>query len=100
MITGKNYDRKITVEHVQQPTSVTCVHACLSMVTGVPVEEYIKRFGDHATGEDTEAVALVEAGVFPKAVPHSGPHPFPLEGIYLVSAPQLELIRENAPTCR
>ena len=81
--------RELKVKQVQQPTAHTCVHACLSMVTGVPVEEYIERFGDTALGQNEETVALVENGIFPVAVPYYAPHPFPEFGVYFVTAPSV-----------
>lgn len=35
------------VEPISQPNNRTCVHTCLSMVTGIPMEDIIYAFGDH-----------------------------------------------------
>lgn len=78
------------IKHVQQPTPVTCVHACLSMVTGVPVDSLIERFGNQALAFDAEATVLVEHRIFP--IKTTGDHrTFPFTGLYLVSAPSLNL---------
>jgi len=83
----------IEVEHVQQPTAHTCVHACLAMVTGLPVEHYIERFGDDGTGLGyTETtLGLIESKVLQTPIPLGAPHPFPLYGAYVISAPSLNL---------
>lgn len=93
MIRGIGDESEIAVEHMQQPSATSCVHTCLSMVTGIPVEQYITRFGDdgQGLGNKEETVALVEAKVFPIAVPHVAPHPFPMPGVYLVSVPSLNI---------
>lgn len=33
--------------YLTQPNDVTCVHTCLAMVTGIPIEDIIYAFGDH-----------------------------------------------------
>lgn len=83
--------KTILVKHVKQPTAHTCVHACLAMVTGVPVPEYIERFGDQGLTYSNTAIALVESKLFPMPVPHGGPHPFPVCGVYFISVPSLNL---------
>lgn len=83
--------REIEVSHVQQPTAHTCVHACLSMVTGVPIEEYIERFGDNGLSFEEETVALVEDSIFPVRMPSDAPHEFPNTGVYFVSVPSLNM---------
>ena len=36
---------KKDMEHIQQPTATTCVHACLAMLAGVSVEGVIEKYG-------------------------------------------------------
>jgi len=74
----------------QQPNDHTCVHTCLSIVTGIPVDELIERFGDHAIGFDEIATVLVEHGLFPRETTIES-HPFYRSGIYFVSVPSLNL---------
>lgn len=80
----------IKVTPLQQPTPRTCCHTCLAMVTGEPVEALIERFGDRPLGFAEEACVLIEHGIFPVDATGS-PHEFALEGVYLVSAPSLNL---------
>ena len=47
----------------KQPTSVTCVQACLAMALDVPVSEVIERFGCDAMNQQTLIHALSECGV-------------------------------------
>lgn len=77
----------IKFKFVQQPTPRTCVHACLSMVTGVPVESLIERFGDTGLLFECEVVVLIENGIFPDTRYHSAP--VYEQGFYLVTAPSL-----------
>ena len=75
----------ITVNFVQQPTAHTCVHSCLSMVTGVPVNDYIKRFGEAGLSFKETAIALTEAKIFPVLSPvpwSSNGYPFPKRNCY------------------
>lgn len=81
----------ISVEQLQQPGATSCVLTCVAMVTGVPIETYIARFGEGPQSSEVEISALIESGIFPMAIPHGGPHPFPLAGVYLVSVPSLNL---------
>jgi len=78
------------IEHKQQPNDWTCVHTCLSMVTGTPVEELLERFGDHAIGFDEMATVFVEHGIFPEFTTNQH-HPFDRCGVYFVAAPSLNL---------
>ena len=80
----------IEVKLQQQPTPRTCAHTCLSMVTGVPVEDLIERFGDRGLAFPEEACVLIENGIFPVNTTGSH-HEFALEGVYLVSTPSLNL---------
>lgn len=47
----------------KQPTPVTCVHACLAMCLGVPVEDVISVFGDQAMNGQDLIVALTRCRV-------------------------------------
>ncbi len=79
----------IQVQFVQQTSRNTCVHACLSMVTGLPIEGLVGRFGDKGLSFDEEAVVLTELGILP--VPKAGlaSDLFPEQGVYLVTVPSL-----------
>lgn len=80
---------KVNFKFVQQPTPQTCVHACLSMVTGVPVGELVDRFGDKGQPFEVEAAVLIENGIFPDARYSSGTA-MPV-GFYFCSAPSLNI---------
>lgn len=84
---------KIEVRHVQQPTPHTCVHSCLSMVTGIPVNDLIARFGDVGMVDEDKATVLCEEGILPVDVPQMGGalHPLPYAGTYLLSVPSLNI---------
>lgn len=84
---------KIPVRHVQQPTAHTCVHACLSMVTGIPVQDLIARFGDVGMTDEDKATVLCEEGILPVDVPNMGGamHPLPYAGTYMLSVPSLNI---------
>lgn len=82
--------KQIKVTPVQQPTSVTCVHACLAMVTGIPVDDLVERFGDHGIGFDEKATVLVENGIWPVNTTFQ-PHPFSPCGVYIVGTCSLNL---------
>lgn len=71
------------IEHVQQPSSFTCVHACLAMVTGEDVGGLVERFGDHGLSFDEKATVLVEHKIWPVNTTFQ-PHPFDTCGVYLV----------------
>lgn len=82
----------IEVRFVQQPTPVSCVHACLSMVTGVPVRELIDRFGNHGLSNEEQATVLTEMGIVPIPVPQSGgAHPMPYGGANFITVPSLNI---------
>jgi hypothetical protein len=81
----------ISVSFVQQPTPHSCVHACLSMITGIPVESLIERFGDNGLNWAQEVTVLVENKIWPHRNIDAGPHPFPLEGVYLATVPSLNI---------
>lgn len=65
------------------------MHACLSMVTGVPVQHLIDRFGDIGLPLECEIAVLIENGIFPDVRYYLGT-PFP-KGFYLASAPSLNI---------
>ena len=79
------------IKFVQQPTSVTCTHACLSMVTGRHVDELIQRFGNHGIGSEAEAALLTECGFMPVHMNRYAESYFPAIGLYLMSAPSLNI---------
>jgi len=78
---------KIKIQHVQQPTSKTCVHACLSMVTGVPVEDLVARFKDRGLTTMDDYVVLTELGILPVPIDKIMETLFPYYGVYFVSVP-------------
>lgn len=88
----------IKVQPVQQPTANSCVHACLSMVTGVPVEDLIKRFGDRGLGDMEEATVLTEHGILPVEQSGIGRDRFDVSGVYLVTVPSLNYPGKNHRT--
>ena len=83
----------IQLEHVQQPTAKTCVHACLSMVTGEPVASLINRFGDRGLSVEEEITVLTEYGIFPQAVPFT--FSWIVDGVYMLTVPSLNLEGTN-----
>ena len=46
-----------------QPDMKTCVHTCLAMALGVPVERVIERYGGEAMGVDQLCTAFEECGI-------------------------------------
>lgn len=78
------------IKFVQQPTPVTCVHACLAMVTGEDVQSLIDRFGNHGLSFDEKATVLVENKLWPVNTTFQG-HPFDTCGTYLVGTCSLNL---------
>lgn len=85
----------IEVAHVTQPTPHTCAHACLSMVTGIPVQDLIDRFGNHGVGDDVTLAVLTEMGIFPVVMPLSYYDPMILSGVYMVTVPSLNMPGRN-----
>lgn len=85
----------IRVKHVTQPTRYSCVHACLSMVTGVPVMELIERLGEGGLGSDDEAMILTENGILPICLPDFTPHLMPYVGTYFATVPSINLEGTN-----
>lgn len=63
-----SYSLAVEVEHVKQVSTTTCVHACLSMVTGVPIKDLIDRWGSEGLGSGRENVTLTELGLLPEIV--------------------------------
>lgn len=82
----------IQINFISQPTDVTCVHACLSMVTGILVEELVKRFGNKGLSCEEEIVVLTEMGIFPQQISLFGNTLFPEDGIYMASVPSINKI--------
>lgn len=78
------------IKHVQQPSSFTCVHACLAMVTGEDVHGLVERFGDHGLSFHEKATVLVEHKIWPVNTTFQG-HPFDTCGVYLVGTCSLNL---------
>ncbi len=77
---------------VTQPTPLTCVHACLAMVSGRQIQEFIDQFGDGGLNMQQETVALIESRILPHVIQSDGfIHLFPTTGIYLVTVPSLNL---------
>lgn len=81
------------IEHratfVSQPTPNTCVHACLSMVTGVPAYDLIERFGDRPLGIKESRTVLIENGLFP--IDKTVEDVFEYAGVYLATVPSLNI---------
>lgn len=80
---------------VNQINDKSCVHACLSMVTGIPVEKLWERFPRPMWQED-EIVVLVENKIFPVPAAAYGPQ-FLRYGTYMMSVPSLNV--EGALHC-
>jgi hypothetical protein len=60
------------------------------MVTGLPVEHLIERFGDHGLGIDEECTVLTEMGLFPIACNgYAGISFWPYHGVYFITSPSL-----------
>lgn len=81
--------RNIDFSFVQQPTATTCVHACLSMVTGVPVDDLVTRFSGNGLSFHEEFTALVEHGIWPDVITRIDHNQ--QDGFWFVSAPSLNL---------
>jgi hypothetical protein len=58
-----NYDPNRVVTLVTQPTPKTCCHACLSMVSGVPVDELVEKFGNDGMSEQEFIEAISDLGL-------------------------------------
>ncbi len=46
-------------KHFSQPNNKTCVHTCLAMVTGIPLDDIIFAFGDHRGLTEHDQKALL-----------------------------------------
>lgn len=79
----------VPVRFVRQPTSATCVHACLSMVTGIPVADLIARFGDSELDFRQEATVLTENGIYPVPEPLCLGDRLKRPGVYFLTVPSL-----------
>lgn len=80
----------IKIRHVQQISDKTCGHACLSMVTGIPIDELVARFGDLPLGDAEEAVVLTEMGILPVPIIALGGFPgLTHAGAYFISVPSI-----------
>lgn len=78
----------IEVQHVQQPSPVSCVHACLSMVTGIPVNNLLDRFGNHGLDREVKITVLSEMGI--QATPMAEyVSPIIPKGVYFATVPSL-----------
>ena len=80
----------VQVKFVRQPSARTCVQACLSMVTGVPIADLIERLGDRGLDRETETTILTEYGIFPELLPVE--HVWLFSGVYLMTVPSLNLL--------
>lgn len=78
---------------VTQPTPWSCTHACLSMVSGVPVQDIIDEFGEGGMTYKDELKWLVRHDILPAPCLNVGNllHPFPMHGVYIISAPSLNM---------
>lgn len=82
----------IEIHLVTQPTAHTCVHACLSMVTGLPIGTLTDRFGEgHGLSSEEEITVLTEMGILPVAMPEQLGH-WHSAGVYLVTTPSINLL--------
>lgn len=83
--------------HVIQPTAATCSHACLSMVTGVPIEDIIEEFPT-TWGMTHRDVAswLVRHDIMPVSKDSNGiTNPLGTRGSYIVTVASLNLKGRN-----
>jgi len=89
---GAKLTKGLGIKFVQQPTSKTCVHACLAMVTGQPVQDIVLRFGDRGIGAEEEVAFLTENGLLPVPMNRYAKNYFSETGLYLITAPSLNLL--------
>lgn len=82
---------RIQVQMIKQPTKQSCVHACLSMVTGIPVGHIIKRFGSRPLSKNDELIVLTEMGIYPITLPVSVQPLMVLGNIFMVTVPSLNI---------
>ena len=86
---------KIQVQLVKQPTTSTCVHACVSMVTGVPVDDLIKRFGESALTKERELTVLTEMGIYPVPMPIAVQSLMLIRNVFFMTVPSINLPGRN-----
>lgn len=83
-------DCSVQIKFVQQVNDSTCEHACLSMVTGIPIEDLIDRFGSAAAGDEIESIVLTELGILPVPTQTIGGVCEMVRcGVYLMTVPSL-----------
>ena len=82
----------IKIQYVQQPTPHSCVHACLSMVTGLPVNDLIDRFSDSGLSSAIEATVLTEMGILPISLPITIATPFLNGNVFFLTVPSLNVL--------
>lgn len=78
----------------QQPTGTSCVHTCLSMLTGIPVEKIIEEMGPEGQTFIAETNFLLRHGYFPVRLmndPIIG-WGFPRTGLYLLTVASLNTV--------
>ena len=83
---------KIRIQHVRQPTRDTCVHACLSMVTGIPVDDLVERFGDTGCSNEISATVLCEMGILPILLPNVVTPLFLVGNVFFLTVPSLNTV--------
>ena len=86
---------RIKVQLIKQPTKHSCVHACLSMVTGIPVINILERFGERALDTHRELTVLTEMGICPVPLPNSTEPLMTLGNVFFVTVPSLNLVGRN-----
>ena len=75
---------------VNQIDDSTCAHACLSMVTGVPIRDVIETLGNSDGLDERHKMAfLIHHAILPTQIPGTLGHQFPLFGLYIVTAASL-----------
>lgn len=84
-----------TIQHVTQPTANSCVPTCISMVTGVSLDEILKLTSsensfNYGWTPDQEMAILVKLGVYPERSTHVN-----YDSIYLVTVPSINIARHN-----
>lgn len=75
---------------VRQTNDCTCVHACLAMVTGMPIADVTWALGDHCGLADEQSFGFLGlCGIIAK---HIGPGHFPRRGpVYMGTVPSLNI---------
>lgn len=76
------------IQLVNQINDQSCVHACISMVTGKPIEEYWERY-PKALSADEELILLIESKIFPVPVHLHTLNYMPFYGCYFITVPSL-----------